>query len=139
MPFNDNLNDISGYAASREFNSTGIHSLIFFDSHKNISFIKAGVMLNTKALLNSYFIITLIFSIMSKIYCLKKKTFLNSAVDAIRLNTLEDLNPFSYSFPSFLNLDAGKFQNGIIEYEQFFQKKQIIKTFYYKNKKFFKT
>lgn len=136
-PFNDMLNDISAYATSRESESVGVHSLVFFDTHKNINYINSGVMLNTKTLLNNYFLIYLILSICYKVFFLKKKKFLEDVANSI----FNDLRSYGDCFNFFKNsvYNTEIYKTTSVNYIQFLEKKKINSSFFYRNKSFFKT
>lgn len=139
-PLNDQLNDVSGYAASREFISAGIHSLVFFDSHKNINLVKAGVMMNTKGLLNNYFLIYLIFAVRIKVLLTKKKNFFKNVMESVDYSFTEIKSSlFNFVLHKNSSFNSENYKLVLFQYEQFLHKKINQKTFFYKNIKFFKT
>lgn len=146
VPLNDNYNDVSGYAFSAEFESVAIHSLAFFDSHKNIGLFKTGVMLSTKTLLNNYFLTYLIFSVLSKINFIKRKDFYLGIINNLKIEFHDEFEEnFNKKYKFFLiknffkNWKKQKYWNNILfEYAAFIQKKKHVKNFLFNRGYFFK-
>jgi hypothetical protein len=90
-------NKISSYHVSNELVSLKLLHLIFIDTRESIQKIRNPVLINTKSYKTHWFLLKLIFSVLKKIFFLKRKKFFYKILQSNSfLNYFFDLEETTY-------------------------------------------